>query len=84
MSTPCSLPQDTKVLQQDFRADEDEHAAAEELRAGAVLGAEHAADLDARRREQEGDHADKGHGGADVHPQKGEGDTHGHKRRQSC
>ena len=65
--------ENAEVLEQDLQAHEDQHDAADKLRARLVLCAEDVADADADGREDKGRHADEADGRNDVDLQEREG-----------
>lgn len=67
------------MLEQDLNAHKDEHSAAEQLRAGFVLEAEHMADPNADAGQHEGRRADKADRWKDADLKKGEGDADGER-----
>lgn len=73
------LSEHAEMLEQDLNAHKDEHSAAEQLRAGFVLEAEHMADLDADAGQHEGRRTDKADRRKDADLKKGKGDADGER-----
>ena len=71
--------ENAEVLEQDLQAHEDQHDAADKLRARLVLRAEDVADADADGREDKGRHADEADGRDDVDLQERKGHADGER-----